>query len=298
MEAAEQVLERVIYQDGLVQIGLFRCPPSRPDFAEAGPITGHLLVFPRTSVCIIHAGRVPVIASPNVVMFYNRGQSYRRSPISTHGDMCEWFAYEPGVVAEALRSYDMRVEDHIDQPFAFTHGPSNPSSYLMQRRMVEYLLGNPSPDRLLVEETALWILESVLEHVCSIRESKRSLSNRAQQDLVYQIEAILCTRFTETLTLKSISNELGYSPYHLSHIFRRQMGTSIHRYLNQMRLHTALEMISERGMDLTEIAVNLGYSHHSHFTMAFHKAFSLAPSQLRDMPFSRCLRHLRKNLIA
>ena len=298
MQETEQVLERVIYQDQVVQIGLFRCPPSRPDFAEAGPITGHLLVFPRTTVCITQAGKEPVIANPNVVMFYNRGQPYRRSPISERGDLCEWFAYPPGVVAEALRSYDMRVEDHIEQPFRFTHGPSDPTSYLMQRRLVEYILENPHPDLLLVEEATLAILESVLAHVFSIRESKKAMSNPVQLDVVYQIQTILCTRFDEALTLESISTELGYSPYHLSHVFRWQTGTSIHRYLNQIRLRTALEMISDGGYDLMKMAVHLGYSHHSHFTMAFRKAFALPPSQLRSMPLSHCLRHFRKNLIA
>lgn len=291
-------LEHVIYQGELVQVGLFRCPLSRADFAEAGPISGHILVFPRTSVCITHDGKEPVIATPNVVMYYNRGQPYRRSPISERGDLCEWFAYAPAVVAEALRPYDMQIEDHWEQPFAFTHGPSDSACYLIQRQIVEYLIDHQQPDWLFVEESSLWILGRALQHAFTRKDPQRNATHSPQRTLARSVQAILSTRFHETLTLESLSRELGYSPYHLSHVFRWQTGVSIHQYLNQIRLRTALEMISDGCRNLTELAVSLGYSHHSHFSMAFRKSFGAPPSQISDSTLSYHLRHSRKNLIA
>lgn len=282
MEDKDSPLERVVYSGELVQVGLFRCPLSRPDFAEAGPVRGHILVFPRTSVCITQDGREPVIATPNVVMYYNRGQPYRRSPISERGDLCEWFTYAPGVVVEALRPYDMRAEDRWDQPFDFSHGPSDAISYLMQRQIVEHLIAYRQPDWLFVEESALWILEHVLEGAFKKKEPERVTTNNFQNDLIRDIQTILSTRFNETVTLESLSKELNYSPYHLSHVFRSHTGTSIHRYLNEIRLRTALEMIADGCMNLTQMAATLGYSHHSHFTAAFRKAFGLPPSQLKN----------------
>lgn len=291
-------LERLIYRGELVQVGLFRCPINRPDFAEAGPITGHLLVFPRTSVRITHDGKEPVVATPNVVMYYNRGQPYHRTPVSKRGDLCEWFAYAPGVVAEALRPYDTRIEDHWEQPFAFTHGPSDSASYLIQRQIVEHLIAHRQPDWLFVEETALWVLGRMLEGVFERKTSDNVASSNVHRELARHIQSILSTRFNEAISLESLSRELNYSPYHLSHVFRSQTGISIHRYLNQIRLRTALEMISDGYMNLTHMAVSLGYSHHSHFTMAFHKNFGASPSQLKDDAFLHRLRNSRKNLIA
>ena len=290
-------LERVIYEGELVQVGLFQCPLGRADFAEAGPIKGHLLVFPRTSVCITHDGKDPVIATPNVVMYYNRGQPYRRSPISERGDLCEWFAYGPAVIAEALRPYDMHIEDHWEQPFDFTHAPSDPASYLIQRQIVEHLVKNQEPDWLFVEETSLWVLERALERAFEKKEAPRAAVSHFHRKLACQIQSILSTRFHETLSLQSLSNELGYSPYHLSHVFRWQTGVSIHQYLNQIRLRTALEMISDGCLNLTQLAVDLGYSHHSHFSLAFRKSFGAPPSQIMDRRFSPFLGHSRKKLI-
>ena len=66
-----------IFETGLVSVGRFRCRPSHPHFHDTGPTRGHLLVFPRETVTITHAGKRPIVADPSCVMLYNR-QEYRR----------------------------------------------------------------------------------------------------------------------------------------------------------------------------------------------------------------------------
>ena len=86
-------METVVFRSSVVSIGLFRVKPWQPNFTDSGLTKAYLLVFPRTSVTITHAGREPVVTSTNVVMFYNRGQEYRRGKVSEQGDVCEWFAF-------------------------------------------------------------------------------------------------------------------------------------------------------------------------------------------------------------
>jgi AraC family transcriptional regulator len=57
-------------------------------------------------------------------------------------------------------------------------------------------------------------------------------------------------------------------------------GVSLRRYVNQLRLARAL--IELRSVDdLTRLALELGFSSHSHFTLAFRRAFGCTPSQFR-----------------
>jgi AraC family transcriptional regulator len=44
-------------------------------------------------------------------------------------------------------------------------------------------------------------------------------------------------------------------------------------------LRVALERLSEGDCDLTELALNLGFSSHSHFTDAFKREFGRTPSE-------------------
>ena len=56
----------------------------------------------------------------------------------------------------------------------------------------------------------------------------------------------------------------------------------IHRYLTQLRLRSSLERLADGANDLTALALELGFSSHSHFTDAFRREFGHAPS--RDRP--------------
>lgn len=44
----------------------------------------------------------------------------------------------------------------------------------------------------------------------------------------------------------------------------------------------ALEKLAERGVDLTDIALDLGFSNPSHFTESFRRNFGKTPSAVRD----------------
>jgi AraC-like DNA-binding protein len=57
--------------------------------------------------------------------------------------------------------------------------------------------------------------------------------------------------------------------------------TTLHAYRNQLRLRAALERVADPGSDLLSVAIDLGYSSHSHLSEAFRRTFKLTPSALR-----------------
>lgn len=293
-------IEQVIFASELVRIGLFRCPPWYPHFSDTGPIQGHLLVFPRNSVQITFAGGEPIIADPNIVMLYNQGQCYRRAQLTPHGDHCEWFAFPSSVLMAALQVYDPCAVEQPEHPFQFSHTASDARCYLRQRLAVEHLLRSDPPDPLLVEETMLGVLDVVLRqayHGHKRRsEPTRADTQRRQRELSYAVQAELALHFCEQIRLTQLAQVVFCSPYQLCRIFRQQTGYSIHQYLNQLRLRTALEHLTPGATDLTDLALDLGYASHSHFTQAFHQSFGLPPSRLPTLLPS--MPQLRKNLIA
>lgn len=282
--------DTIIYQSKLLSVGLFRCYPGHPMFEDSGPIKGNLLVFPRTSVYIQHAGGEPIVTNPNVVMFYNPGQVYRRYKISERGDHCEWFAFDRQVVLDALQAFDSKIESHAARPFHLTHGLSDTTSYLLQRKVVEHLLGEALPNKLFVEETMLQVLEQTIESAYRVFRPKPE-DRCGQRERVRAVQAAIAARFTEDLNLEDLAAEFGYSPYYLCRIFRKYSGTSIHQYLTQIRLRTAIEWIEEGLNNLTELALRLGFSSHSHFTMSFRKTFGAPPSRIHEIPLRAYLQN-------
>ncbi|HEY0737105.1 MAG TPA: AraC family transcriptional regulator [Herpetosiphonaceae bacterium] len=289
--------DTIIFATPTIRIGTFRCRPSEPWFEDTGPISGHLIVFPRTSVCITHAGSRPIVTDPNLVMLYNDRQEYRRGKISERGDLCEWFEFAPEIILDAVRPFDPKVDDR--QPFRLTHGPSDTRSYLLQRQIVEQIAAREQPDQVYVEEALLAVLNGVVRGAYRAAGSQTSPSRRqrdsAATELIYGVKHVLATHFTERITLDQIARAVHCSPYHLCRIFREQTGSSIHAYLNHLRLRTALEYLSAGADDLATLGVELGYSSHSHFTQAFRRAFGTSPSALR--PTRQQLHELSKILI-
>jgi AraC family transcriptional regulator len=78
-----------------------------------------------------------------------------------------------------------------------------------------------------------------------------------------------------------LAEEAGLSPYHFSKAFKASLGVPPWRYVTERRIHRAKELLLDRCRSITEIAHDLGFSSHSHFTDVFRKKTGRAPSRFR-----------------
>ena len=287
MNAAVPV-ERIVFRSGRTEIGAFRCPADHPEFRHAGgPIADHhVFVFPRSRVWIRHEGRRPFATDTRVVTLYNPGQVYERAPLDDLGDFCDWFAVDAETARAAVAALDPSVEDRPDTScFAFTHASSDARTYLAQRELFGVVSRGEAGDALGVEERVIGLLDRVLESAYRVRRLRR----RAAGDEIEAVRAaqlLLAERFSDALSLEAVARAVGLSRYRLCHVFREATGATLHGHREELRLRAALEALEDRAVDLTELALQLGYSSHSHFTSRFRRAFGVAPSRLRGRLFA------------
>ena len=78
-------------------------------------------------------------------------------------------------------------------------------------------------------------------------------------------------------TLTDIAAELRVSPVYLTQVFQQAEGLPLYRYQLHLRLARALDLVT-RYDDLTALALDLGFSSHSHFSATFRKAYGYSPS--------------------
>lgn len=81
--------------------------------------------------------------------------------------------------------------------------------------------------------------------------------------------------------LDALAASVQWSRFQLSRAFRRDTRRTVHAYREQLRMALALERLRDPAADLAELAVSLGYAHHSHFTARFRGRFGLTPSAWR-----------------
>jgi AraC-like DNA-binding protein len=83
------------------------------------------------------------------------------------------------------------------------------------------------------------------------------------------------------ITLRELSRAVNCSPFRLCRAFRRATGHTLTSYRHAQRVLVALERLRDANIDLTELALELGYSSHSHFTHIFRRHVGITPSQAR-----------------
>jgi AraC-like DNA-binding protein len=98
---------------------------------------------------------------------------------------------------------------------------------------------------------------------------------------VGRARAFLQERFRDRLHLADVSRAACASPDHLTRVFRRETGVTLHEYLMRLRLAAALDTVLQGEGDLTELALELGFANHSHLTYAFRRRFGVPPAAVR-----------------
>ena len=276
-------INEIVFAGDLVKIGRWRLPAAHPHFRNSGPTRHYLFVFPRTSTWIRHAGARPFVTDANIVTYYNLGQEYTRQVVTPLGDWCDYFAVDPRLLRQVVAAWDRAASDEPERILRMDHGPSDGPAYLAQRAVYSHVRTDPAPDPLFVEESVV----NVLTRVIGLAYDSRPPQGPRQAEVVARTREVIARRFTTRLSLSDLSRETGASLFHLCRLFRAGTGRTLHAHLNQLRLRASLAPLLDSTMDLSQIALALGYSTHSHFTAAFRAEYGVTPSSWREANRSR-----------
>ena len=96
---------------------------------------------------------------------------------------------------------------------------------------------------------------------------------------VDELRNIIQDHVDASFTLKQVSQDLDVNPTYLSREFSKYFNNlSFGDYMRKMRIERAMELITNGGYSLTEIAYLTGFSDQSHFTRVFKNIAGKNPS--------------------
>ncbi len=202
-------------------------------------------------------------------MLYPPNGRYRRALVDPAGDHCIF----------------VTVSAAVGQ-FGAGFVRSHPSAYATLNLLATYARGE-AVDPLLAEEKILAAVEMA-------SPGRSAPGMVAVRDAVEDARVVLATRYGEALSVSDVARLVSLSPFHLARLFRRQTGTTMHAYRDQVRLRIGLSRLGDHRCDLAQLALELGYSSHSHFTTSFRRAFGVTPSEM--MPARTGLREALRRL--
>jgi AraC-like DNA-binding protein len=102
-------------------------------------------------------------------------------------------------------------------------------------------------------------------------------AQRLAAERVARAKAILLENLAEPLSLEELGRRVACSPFYLSRTFTQETGLTISQWLRRARLERAAELLRQGSCNVTEAAMEVGYSSLSHFSGAFHEMFGCCP---------------------
>ena len=157
-------------------------------------------------------------------------------------------------------------------------GPTHPMS-IEQRAVVTNLATPP------VSKAAqiLWYQSKALELMAHFLFEPKDpeffcqRQKRVARERVERAKELLARDLVDPLTLESLGQEVGCSPFYLSRMFSREVGLTIPQFLRKLRMERAAELLRSGRYNVTEAATEVGYSSLSHFSKAFCETIGCCP---------------------
>ena len=231
------------------------------------------LVFPYRGVYVRHVGRAATVAEPNQVVFFNEDEPYRVSHPIAGGDANLSIRINPPALLELV-------------PAAYLRGESrtalNRSRLRIDARTQALMaLLRHSLDRGVIETLEAETLTlTLVRRALGERTSHAAASTVGRQKLVDRAKLVLSSDLGRRWTLAEIADEVGGSPVYLTQVFQQVEGLPLYRYQLQLRLARALDLLGEY-LDLTALALDLGFSSYSHFSSTFKQAYAQTPLEFQ-----------------
>lgn len=237
------------------------------------------LVFPYRGLFMRHVGSTQSVADANHVLFFNGGEGYQVSHPATGGDACLSLSISQPLLQELAPA---ALLQHRDAPMFRNQSLRIDERAQVLVALLRHSLRSGAIEPLEAESLALTLVCRSL----GPRTTHAAGSTRARQRLVDRARLLLASDLNRRWTLAEIASEVGGSPVYLTQAFKQVEGMPLYRYHLRLRLARALDRIADCE-DMAALALDLGFSSHSHFSAAFRQAYGRTPSEFREATVAR-----------
>jgi AraC-like DNA-binding protein len=134
-----------------------------------------------------------------------------------------------------------------------------------------------SARRLWFQAKALEVAAAFLYQPLAGEELFCQRQHHLNRERAQKVLAILKENLAEPPELEELGRRVGCSHFYLSRIFTQEVGKTITVTLRDLRMERAASLLREGRLNVTQAALEVGYSSLSHFSSAFHEVFGCCP---------------------
>lgn len=288
---AAPIVRRTLFDGDAIRIASFEARPQSDGCGEVERQEANAVVLPFAGVFSKHdAPRQHVVGTPSHAVFIAADTPYRVGFPGAIGDR-----------AIVIRFDDALVPDMVDRrrvgETPRSHGLL-PAAAMLGRDLLRRRLEDPAAERFEIEACGLELLGLCLRALGGKSSPLRPAVRQRRMRAVERVKEAVAARPGEAWTIIRLAAIANLSPFHLSHVFRDLVGTSVYDYVLCERLAQALYPVLDGGDGITAIALDAGFASHSHFTARFRRFFGCTPAALRRSAGAARVSELRRIMTA
>ncbi len=105
------------------------------------------------------------------------------------------------------------------------------------------------------------------------------------QTLHREIEAIkqyIYENYDKELSVEQLAEKVYLAPSYLSHVFKKEMGQNLSKFIKSYRMEKAKEMLEKTHKKIVNISYEVGYSNVSYFCQSFREYYGVSPQKFRN----------------
>jgi len=286
-----EAIRKTLFEGDALQIGSFRTRPRSDACGEIERQSSNAVALPLSGLFSKHdaPGRY-VIGTPSHAVLFTANTPYRIGFPGAIGDRALVLRFGEDLAAE---QQFQRGSDNGLVP----HGLLSADA-MMLRNLLWARLHRSEADAFESEALGLDLLSMSLSSMRSdVLPARRSALAR-RQHAVERVKEAVAAAPADKWSVAKLAKVASLSPFHLCHVFREMVGTSIYDYVLHERLAHSLDAVLDGDDDVTAIAFDAGFASHSHFTARFRGFFGVTPTALRRAATTGHIAQLRKIMTA
>ncbi|MBU2700735.1 AraC-like DNA-binding protein [Sporomusaceae bacterium BoRhaA] len=170
----------------------------------------------------------------------------------------------------------------IQQRIRFENQIKNDNELLHQVEELidEYQQQNQGYELLIKADLYHIIVLLMRRHIMPIAEEE----NKRQYNILHQLRPVLeyiDQHYTQKLTLAEISTMANMSRHHFCRLFKSITGKPPIDYINHLRINAAIELLKEGHLNISEIAMTVGFNDSNYFSRLFKKYKNCSPTSIQ-----------------
>ena len=186
--------------------------------------------------------------------------------------------FNPTIIYKYFEKFPA-LKQHITAEELENYGISSYILFLFEEMLKEKKNRNKYYE--IISQNKLIEIFTLLARHFEIEDSDYISNAKKFQDFQKALEFI-SNHYSEDISLSDLAEVLNYSESNVSVMFSKFTGTNFKKYLDNIRISKAIELIVSDDLSITEVSRRCGFNNIRTFNNVFKSVMGMAPSEIKN----------------